>query len=80
MRKLHRKLYFHGISLPQTTILGIRPFEINYKNVRLLRQHIGITGRILPRRFTGLSAKKQRFISKAIRRARTVSLIPFVWN
>lgn len=54
-------------------------FTINYKNINLLRRYIGITGKILPRRLTKLTAKEHRAITKAIRRARRVGLLPFVW-
>jgi small subunit ribosomal protein S18 len=54
-------------------------YTINYKNVNLLRLYIGTTGKILPRRVTGLTAKEHRSIVKAIRRARSVGTIPFVW-
>ena len=47
---------------------------INYKNIFLLRKYISIEGKILPRRLTNLSAKKQREISKAIKNARIVSV------
>jgi ribosomal protein S18 len=53
--------------------------EIDYKNVSLLSNYISLTGRILPRRFTKLTTIEQRFVSKAIRRARFIALIPFVW-
>jgi small subunit ribosomal protein S18 len=54
-------------------------FIINYKNVGLLRRYIGITGKILPRRITKLKTKEHRIIAKAIRQARRVGLLPFVW-
>lgn len=52
---------------------------INPKNIYLLRQYIGITGKILPRHTTNLTTKKHRAIAKSIRRARRMGLIPFVW-
>ena len=52
---------------------------INSKNIYLLRQYIGITGKILPRHTTNLTIKKHRAIAKSIRQARRVNLIPFVW-
>jgi small subunit ribosomal protein S18 len=51
---------------------------IDYKNVVLLRKYISIEGKILPRRVTGLSAKQQRYITKAIKNARMIGLLPFV--
>jgi ribosomal protein S18 len=55
------------------------PFTINYKNVYLLRRYLGITGKILPRHTTKLTAKEHRSIAKAIRQARRMGLLPFVW-
>ena len=56
------------------------PFQgtIDYKNVVLLRKFITAEGKILPRRVTGLSAKQQRYIAKAIKTARVMGLLPFV--
>jgi small subunit ribosomal protein S18 len=62
--------------------LGVFPFSfffIDYKNVNLLRRYIGITGKILPRRVTKLTASEHRRVAKAIRQARRVGLLPFVW-
>ena len=54
-------------------------YTINYKNINLLRHYVGFTGKILPRRVTKLTAKDHRAITKAIRQARRVGLLPFVW-
>ena len=51
---------------------------IDYKNVLLLRKFITSEGKILPRRVSGLSAKQQRYITKAIKNARMVGLLPFI--
>ena len=55
------------------------PYTIDYKNIRLLRRYITITGKIIPRRNTILKTKEQRHIAKAIRQSRSVGLLPFVW-
>jgi small subunit ribosomal protein S18 len=52
--------------------------EINYKETELLRKFITERGKILPRRLTGLTAKQQRSITKAIKHARVVGLLPFL--
>jgi small subunit ribosomal protein S18 len=57
----------------------IASYTISYKNVNLLRQYIGVTGKIIPRRFTKLTNKEHRSIARAIRRSRSVGLLPFVW-
>ena len=51
---------------------------IDYKNVVLLRKFITSEGKILPRRVSGLSAKQQRYVTKAIKNARMVGLLPFI--
>lgn len=50
---------------------------IDYKNVKLLRQFITERGKIMPRRLTFVSAKRQRELSRAIKRARFLALLPY---
>jgi small subunit ribosomal protein S18 len=52
--------------------------QINYKNIEQLKNFINEQGKILPRRRTKLSTKQHRQISKAIKKARIVSLLPFI--
>ncbi|KAB7707613.1 30S ribosomal protein S18 [Bacillus aerolatus] len=52
--------------------------HIDYKDVELLKKFISERGKILPRRVTGTSAKYQRRLTIAVKRARTVALLPFV--
>ena len=57
----------------------IKPEEpIDYKDVELLRKFITERGKILPRRITGLTAKQQRDLTLAIKRARILALLPFI--
>lgn len=51
---------------------------IDYKDARLLSRFMSERGRILPRRMTGLTAYHQRQVSRAIKRAQHVGLLPFV--
>lgn len=51
---------------------------IDYKDVPRLRRYITEKGKILPRRITGNCAHHQRQITSAIKRARTVALLPFI--
>jgi small subunit ribosomal protein S18 len=51
---------------------------IDYKNIALLRRFVSERGKILPRRTTGTSAKYQRQLASAIKRARAVALLPYV--
>ena len=51
--------------------------KIDYKHYRLLRSFLTERGRIIPRRISGNCAKHQREITRAIKRARQVALLPF---
>lgn len=51
---------------------------IDYKDVRLLQKYVSERGKIVPSRITAVSAKKQRELAKAIKRARNVALLPFI--
>lgn len=51
---------------------------IDYKNTELLRRFMNDQGKILPRRVTGTSAKYQRQLAKAIKRARFMGMLPYV--
>ncbi|MFN7940571.1 MAG: 30S ribosomal protein S18 [Thermoanaerobaculia bacterium] len=50
---------------------------IDYKDVKLLQQYILERAKILPRRISGNSARHQRMVMMAIKRARHLALIPF---
>lgn len=52
--------------------------EIDYKDVETLKRFITERGKILPRRITGVSARFQRKLSLAIKRARAIALLPYV--
>jgi small subunit ribosomal protein S18 len=51
---------------------------IDYKDVRLLSGFLSERGKIMPSRITAVSAKKQRELAKAIKRARHIGLLPFL--
>jgi small subunit ribosomal protein S18 len=55
---------------------GIR--HIDYKDIDTLSQFITEKGKIIPRRITGVSARHQKMLSKAIKQARYMALLPFV--
>ncbi|MFB3814863.1 MAG: 30S ribosomal protein S18 [Terriglobales bacterium] len=50
---------------------------INYKDVRLLSQFVAESGKIVPRRLTGVCTPHQRRLSEAIKQARNIALLPF---
>jgi len=51
---------------------------IDFKDVKLLQKFISEQGKIIPKRITGTSAKYQRQLSLAIKRARHMALLPYV--
>ena len=51
--------------------------KVDYKNPQVLRSFITDRGKMIPRRISGASARQQRVISTAIRRARMLALLPF---
>ena len=52
--------------------------EIDYKDTGLIKRHTSPRGKFLPPKITGTCAKHQRTLSKAIKRARYIGLLPFV--
>jgi len=56
--------------------LGIK--YIDYKDATFLLKFVNEQGKILPRRLTGTSLKFQRKVSQAVKRARHLSLLPYV--
>ena len=49
--------------------------EIDYKNIKLMKRYTSENGKIIPSRITSVSLKKQRQLSKSIKRARILALI-----
>ena len=54
--------------------------DVDYKDVKLLRRFVNDQGKIMPRRITGTSAKMHRKLVRAIKRSRTIALMPYVEN
>lgn len=50
---------------------------VDYKDVELLKSYLNEQGKILPRRITNVSAKFQRQLTRAVKRARHLALLPF---
>lgn len=67
-RKANRQMTRRRIDLPLELV--------NYKNADLLSKFTTETGKILPRRVTGVSAKMHRRITREIKRARAVNILP----
>ena len=58
------------------TAAGVK--HIDYKDIETLSQFITERGKSLPRRITGVSARHQKLLTNAIKRARYIALLPFV--
>jgi len=54
--------------------------DIDYKDVKMLGHYITERGKIVPSRISGVSQKDQRQLTRAIKRARHLGLLPFVRN
>ena len=54
--------------------------DIDYKDVKLIRRFVNDQGKIMPRRITGTSAKMHRKLVRAIKRSRSIALMPYVEN
>lgn len=57
------------------TTSSIKPEDLDFNDVEVLSRYVTDTGKILPRRITGLTALQQRRITKAIKRARNMLLM-----
>ncbi len=81
------------VRLVQRPAAGRRPFfrrrktcpfssdsspKIDYKDVKLLQRFVSERGKIVPSRITAVSAKKQRELARAIKRARFLALLPYL--
>ena len=67
--------YFRRRKFCKFTAEGIK--EVDYKNISILKNYITESGKIIPSRITGTKAKYQRQLSRAIKRARYLALIPY---
>ncbi len=54
---------------------SLNPLEMNINHTHIFQRHVTDTGKMLPRRITGLSAKHQRHVSRQIKQARNVLLM-----
>jgi small subunit ribosomal protein S18 len=76
-KTVERRIAFRKANRKMTTRRHDIPAEgVNYKNPELLAKFTSETGKILPRRVTGVSAKLHRKITRSIKRSRAVNLMP----
>jgi len=52
--------------------------EFDYKDTGLVRRYVSVRGKILPSKLTGVCMKHQRYLTRAIKRARFMGFLPFV--
>jgi len=74
MRRRKRQRRFPRRKVCRFTKEGV--LHIDYKDYRLLREYLTDRGKIIPRRITGTSAKYQRMLTRAIKKAREIALLP----
>jgi len=67
--------FFRRKKFCRFTAEGVK--EIDYKDLNTLKAYITETGKIVPSRITGTSAKYQRQLARAIKRARAIALLPY---
>ena len=72
---MRRKVYFRRRKVCRFCADGIE--YIDYKDVRLLQKYTLESAKIIPRRISGTSARHQRMLTQAIKRARHLALLPF---
>jgi small subunit ribosomal protein S18 len=70
-----KRTFFRRRKVCKFTVDGIE--YIDFKDVNLLRQFVPERAKILPRRISGNSARHQRMLATAIKRARFLALLPF---
>jgi small subunit ribosomal protein S18 len=54
--------------------------EIDFKDLNLLKQYVGESGKVVPSRITGTKAKYQRQLATAVKQARFLALLPYTDN
>ncbi|MCK9244921.1 MAG: 30S ribosomal protein S18 [Candidatus Marinimicrobia bacterium] len=54
--------------------------KVDYKNYKVLRRFVTEQGKIIPSRITGTCARHQRELTKAIKRARNIALLPYSYD
>ncbi len=75
-RKPVRRLFFRRRKT--CPFSGAGAVKIDYKDVKLLQRFVSERGKIVPSRITAVSAKRQRELARAIKRARNLALLPYL--
>ena len=80
MREVERTMSFIEPILRHLVVRTetVGKFKFDYKDVNTLQDYVSEHGHIIPRRRNRISAKGQRSVAKAIKRARHLALMPFV--
>ncbi len=73
-----KKTSRRGIRFKKNCIFCKKELDIDYKNIELLSRYVSSRGRILSRRISGNCAKHQRKVSREVKRARFLNLLPYV--
>ena len=76
-KKKRRSPNTEGIQKRPCAILHSGIEEVNYKDVELLKLFVTEKGKIIPRRISGLSARSQKKLTRAIKQARNIALLSF---
>lgn len=71
-RKFSRNSHYSSYNSEERVV-----FAVDYKDISNLKSHLTETGKIIPSRVTGMNAKNQRRLTKAIKQARFLSLLPY---
>jgi small subunit ribosomal protein S18 len=78
MKNAAKKKKKKKTSLKKVSRLTVdRVVYIDYKDVNMLKHYVTERGKIIPRRITGATAKHQRMLTRAIKLARQIALLPY---
>jgi small subunit ribosomal protein S18 len=64
--------------IKKVCFFDLNKIEPDYKDIKIIGRYITERGKIVPRRLSGITAKNQRRLAQAIKRARHLALVPFV--
>ena len=73
---LTRSHFSPAMTTPEQKPRSLTPAEIPFTSTHLLNRCVTDTGKILPRKYTGLTSRHQRAVTKTIKRARAMLLAP----